>query len=91
MTTISPTLEADLRAVLVEMLTGYDGIEVDAAMERLSLMVASVHDNGVAYGRLLGEQVVLEAVIESDPSMTSLIRWRNETDRKIAEAKAWKA
>lgn len=60
----------------------------DRARDSVMEIVEMVRDASTTYGRLLGEQVVLVAVTgDPEPTMTALIRWRDETERKIKEAK----
>jgi hypothetical protein len=71
-------------AVTVGSGSADSGIEM--ATDRLMKIIESVHQNALGYGQLIGEERVLDALIEGRLPKASQRHWWDTTKQKIKAA-----
>lgn len=59
----------------------------DELVRRVMEIITSVHENALGYGQLIGEERVLDALIEGRLSKGSQRHWWNSVKEKIEAAK----
>lgn len=78
--------EAIAEGVDVDPLPVADAERFDPATDRVMKIIESVHENALAYGQLVGEERVLDALIEGRLAKASQRHWWEATKQKIKAA-----